>query len=102
MGVVYFCSLFMSSARPRPSNHPLLLLFVVGGVSCADVRHIRDVVTSNKPDMQVSTRPPSSHPPSPHPLHVTSHTPQVIILTTQLLTPAAVVHKVMCVDHLNP
>eukprot|EP00731_Ephydatia_muelleri_P024838 Em0016g1109a len=71
-------SLFMSSARPRPSNHPLLLLFVVGGVSCADVRHIRDVVTSNKPDMQV------------------------IILTTQLLTPAAVVHKVMCVDHLNP
>lgn len=71
-------SLFMSSARPRPSNHPLLLLFVVGGVSCADVRHIRDIVTANKNDMQV------------------------VILTTQLLTPATVVHKVMCLDHLNP
>ena len=88
----------MSSARLRPSNHPLLLIFVVGGVSCADVRHIRDAVTSNKPDMQVTT-------PSPHPF-LSHHTPlchtQVIILTTQLLTPAAVVNKVMCVDHLNP
>lgn len=43
----------MSSARPRPSNHPLLVLFVVGGVTCAEVRQIWDIVASHKSNVQV-------------------------------------------------
>ena len=49
----FSCSLFMSSARPRPSNHPLLVLFVVGGVTCAEVRQIWDIVASHKSNVQV-------------------------------------------------
>lgn len=45
--------LFVSSARPRPSNHPLLLIFVVGGVTCAEVRQIREMLASHKTDVQV-------------------------------------------------
>ena len=47
------CSLFMSSARPRPSHHPLLILFVVGGVTCAEVRQIQDIAASHKTNVRV-------------------------------------------------
>ena len=43
----------MSSARPRPSHHPLLILFVVGGVTCAEVRQIQDIVASHKTNVRV-------------------------------------------------
>lgn len=46
-------SLFVGSAKPRPNQHPLLLLFVVGGVSCSEVRQIREVVASCKTEVEV-------------------------------------------------
>ena len=56
----FYCSLFMSSARPRPNNHPLLLIIVVGGVTCSEVRSIRDTVAGHHSDTQVTTTIPCS------------------------------------------
>ena len=43
----------MSSARPRPQNYPTILLFVVGGVTCNEVRQVREVLTARKTEAQV-------------------------------------------------
>ena len=51
----FVCSLFMSSARPRPSDHPLLVLFVVGGVTCWEVRRLREVLAAHHTKVQVPT-----------------------------------------------
>lgn len=56
--------LFVSSARPRPNQHPVLLLFVVGGVSCSEVRQIREAVLSSRTNIEVvigTTRLVTSH-----------------------------------------
>lgn len=44
----------MSSARPRPQNYPTVMLFVVGGVTCNEVRQVREVLTARKIEAQVS------------------------------------------------
>ena len=40
-------SLFMSSARPRPASNDYILLFVIGGITSAEVRQIRETVTKH-------------------------------------------------------
>ena len=44
----------MSSSKPRPHQHPVLLLFVVGGISCSEVRHIREIIDASRTDVEVS------------------------------------------------
>ena len=57
-------SLFVGAAKPRPNQHPVLLLFVVGGVSCSEVRQVREAVAASKTDVHVvigTTRLVTSH-----------------------------------------
>ncbi|XP_033119522.1 sec1 family domain-containing protein 2-like [Anneissia japonica] len=35
--------LFMNVSKPRPSDHPLLIIYVIGGVTCSEVRAINEV-----------------------------------------------------------
>ena len=44
----------MNVSKPRPSDHPLLIVFVIGGVTSTEVRQIKEVVSSAKPDTQVN------------------------------------------------
>ncbi|XP_050412270.1 sec1 family domain-containing protein 2 [Patella vulgata] len=45
--------LFMNVSKPRPSDHPLLLLYIVGGVTPTEVKHIQDIVHKSKTHIQV-------------------------------------------------
>ncbi|MED6265564.1 Sec1 domain-containing protein 2 [Characodon lateralis] len=40
-------------SRPRPSDNPLLFLFLVGGVTPSELRLIKDTVSKLKPETQV-------------------------------------------------
>ncbi|MEQ2252915.1 Sec1 domain-containing protein 2 [Ilyodon furcidens] len=40
-------------SRPRPSDNPLLFLFLVGGVTPSELRLIKDTVSKLKPGTQV-------------------------------------------------
>ena len=40
-------------SRPHPSDHPLLFLFLVGGVTPSELRLIRDTVSAHRPGAQV-------------------------------------------------
>ncbi|XP_034437772.1 sec1 family domain-containing protein 2 [Hippoglossus hippoglossus] len=46
-------SMFMKVSRPHPSDNPVLLLFVVGGVTPSELRLIKEIVTTHKPGAQV-------------------------------------------------
>lgn len=46
-------SMFMKVSRPRPSDNPLLFLFLVGGVTPSELRLIKDTVATLKPGTQV-------------------------------------------------
>ncbi|KAK3516203.1 hypothetical protein QTP70_005710 [Hemibagrus guttatus] len=45
-------SMFMKVNRPHPSDHPLLFLFMVGGVTASELRLIREVVSTHKTGTQ--------------------------------------------------
>ncbi|ESO85938.1 hypothetical protein LOTGIDRAFT_235701 [Lottia gigantea] len=45
--------LFMTVYKPRPSDHPLLILYIIGGITPTEVKHIQDIVNKTKPDIQV-------------------------------------------------
>ncbi|KAI5090421.1 sec1 family domain-containing protein 2, partial [Silurus meridionalis] len=47
-------SMFMKVNRPHPSDHSLLFLFMVGGVTASELRMIREVVSTHKPGTRVS------------------------------------------------
>lgn len=51
-----YCSMLLTwqVSRPHPSDHPLLILFLVGGVTISEVRVIKDLVSTYKPGCQVS------------------------------------------------
>ena len=50
------CRFFRSvTSKPRPSDHPLLIIFVVGGVTATEAKQIKDVVLSHQPNTEVST-----------------------------------------------
>ncbi|XP_078266579.1 sec1 family domain-containing protein 2 [Rhinoraja longicauda] len=71
-------SMFMKVSRPHPSDHPLLILFLVGGVTISEVRVIKDLVSTYKPGCQV------------------------IVLSTRLLTPLDVTQLIFANDRLHP
>lgn len=70
--------LFRTVAKPRPSDHSLMILFVVGGVTSTEVKQIRDAVNSYKLDTQV------------------------LVGSTCLLTPSEAVHSVLSQNNVNP
>jgi len=47
-------SLFRAVSKPRPGDQPLLIIFVIGGVSSTEVRQVRDVVAAAKTNIQVN------------------------------------------------
>ncbi|KAJ3599892.1 hypothetical protein NHX12_033846, partial [Muraenolepis orangiensis] len=71
-------SMFMKVTRPHPSDHPLLLLFLVGGVTPSELRLVREVAAFHKPDSQV------------------------LVLSTRLLRPTDVAELLLATPRLNP
>ncbi|XP_065770571.1 sec1 family domain-containing protein 2 isoform X1 [Muntiacus reevesi] len=71
-------SMFMKVSRPHPSDHPLLILFVVGGVTVSEAKMIKDLVPSLKPGTQV------------------------IVLSTRLLKPLNIPELLFATDRLHP
>ncbi|KAL9984416.1 hypothetical protein ACROYT_G006704 [Oculina patagonica] len=46
-------SLFMNVSKPRPNDHPLLVLFIVGGITCSEVHQIREALAAYHPNTQL-------------------------------------------------
>ncbi|KAB1282647.1 Sec1 family domain-containing protein 2 [Camelus dromedarius] len=65
-------------SRPHPSDHPLLILFVVGGVTVSEAKMIKDLVSTLKPGTQV------------------------IVLSTRLLKPLNIPELLFATDRLHP
>ncbi|NWV25488.1 SCFD2 protein, partial [Origma solitaria] len=71
-------SMFMKVNRPHPGDHPLLIIFMVGGVSVSEVKMVKDLVATRKPGTQV------------------------IVLSSVLLTPHSAIELLFAPDHLQP
>ncbi|NWX14794.1 SCFD2 protein, partial [Aegotheles bennettii] len=71
-------SMFMKVNRPHPGDHPLLIIFMVGGVTVSEVKMVKDLVATRKPGTQV------------------------IMLSSALLTPHSAVELLFATDHLQP
>ncbi|NWS29045.1 SCFD2 protein, partial [Polioptila caerulea] len=71
-------SMFMKVNRPHPGDHPLLIIFMVGGVSVSEVKMVKDLVATRKPGTQV------------------------IVLSSVLLTPHSAVELLFAPDRLQP
>ncbi|XP_051511424.1 sec1 family domain-containing protein 2-like [Myxocyprinus asiaticus] len=71
-------SMFMKVNRPHPSDHPLLFLFLVGGVTPSELRLIREVVSTHKSGTQV------------------------LVMSTRLLRPSDVPRFLFNTDRLKP
>ena len=44
----------MNVSKPRPNDHPLLVLYIVGGITCSEVHQIRETLAAYHPNTQVS------------------------------------------------
>ncbi|XP_006868127.1 PREDICTED: sec1 family domain-containing protein 2 [Chrysochloris asiatica] len=71
-------SMFMKVSRPHPSDHPLLILFMVGGITVSEAKLVKDLVPSLKPGTQV------------------------IVLSTRLLKPLNIPELLFATDRLHP
>nr|XP_056711395.1 sec1 family domain-containing protein 2 [Euleptes europaea] len=71
-------SMFMKVSRPHPGDHPLLIIFMVGGVTVSEVKMVKDVLSAHKPGAQV------------------------IVLSSTLLTPLGILELIFTTDHLQP
>lgn len=69
--------LFRGVSKPRPSDNPFMILFIIGGVNCTEIKHIHDVVNQSKTGTQV------------------------IVGSTRLLTPQDTVKSVLCQNNVN-
>ncbi|XP_028932387.1 sec1 family domain-containing protein 2 [Ornithorhynchus anatinus] len=71
-------SMFMKVNRPHPADYPLLILFVIGGVTVAEAKMVKDLVSALKPGTQV------------------------LVLSTRLLDPRSVPELLFATDPLPP
>lgn len=71
-------SMFMKVSRPHPSDHPLLILFMVGGVTASEVRMVKDLISAQKPNFQV------------------------IVMSTKLLKPVDIPEMLFAAERLHP
>ncbi|NXG26811.1 SCFD2 protein, partial [Dromaius novaehollandiae] len=46
-------SMFMKVIRPHPGDHPLLIIYMIGGVTVSEVKMVKDMVATRKPGTQV-------------------------------------------------
>ncbi|KAK2189953.1 hypothetical protein NP493_92g01011 [Ridgeia piscesae] len=69
---------FMNVSKPRPSDHPVLIVFVIGGVTVTEARQIQEVVSATKSNMQV------------------------LVGSTSIVTPPDLLHMTLAQNHLNP
>lgn len=46
-------SFILQVNRPHPGDHPLLIIFMVGGVTVSEVKMVKDLVATRKPGTQV-------------------------------------------------
>lgn len=53
MFVNFLLRFFMNVAKPRPDNHPLLVLFVVGGITWYEIKSIQESLEKYKPSQKV-------------------------------------------------
>ncbi|CAB1332093.1 unnamed protein product, partial [Coregonus sp. 'balchen'] len=83
-------------SRPHPSDHSLLFLFLVGGVTPSELRLIREVVSAHKPGTQ-----PLASLTRPVCLSVCSFS-QVLVLSTRLLRPTDVPELLFTTQRLVP
>uniref|UniRef100_A0A8C4SGY3 Si:ch73-249k16.4 n=1 Tax=Erpetoichthys calabaricus TaxID=27687 RepID=A0A8C4SGY3_ERPCA len=72
-------SMFMKVSRPHPSDHPVLILFVVGGVTPSEGQHIKDIIPDSLDPLQF-----------------------VVVLTTRLLRPTDIPELLFATDRLHP
>eukprot|EP00112_Aurelia_sp_Birch-Aquarium-sp1_P013412 Seg2846.1 transcript_id=Seg2846.1/GoldUCD/mRNA.D3Y31 product="Sec1 family domain-containing protein 2" protein_id=Seg2846.1/GoldUCD/D3Y31 len=68
--------LFMNVSKPRPDDHNLLYLFVIGGITFNEVKQIRETVQHLKPSAQV------------------------VIGSTRIVTPTDILEQVLCSENL--
>ncbi|XP_040527488.1 sec1 family domain-containing protein 2 isoform X1 [Gallus gallus] len=68
-------SMFMKVNRSHPGDHPLLIIFMVGGVTVSEVKMVKDLVATRKPSTQV------------------------IVLSSTLLTPQGAIEQLFAADH---
>nr|XP_010295896.1 PREDICTED: sec1 family domain-containing protein 2 [Balearica regulorum gibbericeps] len=70
-------SMFMKVNRPHPGDHPLLIIFMVGGVTVSEVKMVKDLVATRKPGTQV------------------------MVLSSALLTPCSAIELLFATDRLQ-
>uniref|UniRef100_A0A6J0TM03 Sec1 family domain-containing protein 2 n=1 Tax=Pogona vitticeps TaxID=103695 RepID=A0A6J0TM03_9SAUR len=71
-------SMFMKVSRPHPSDHSLVIIVMIGGVTVSEAKIVKDLVVTYKPGAQV------------------------IVLSTTLLTPYNILELLFATDHLHP
>uniref|UniRef100_A0A8C4JVI9 Sec1 family domain containing 2 n=1 Tax=Dromaius novaehollandiae TaxID=8790 RepID=A0A8C4JVI9_DRONO len=71
-------SMFMKVIRPHPGDHPLLIIYMIGGVTVSEVKMVKDMVATRKPGTQV------------------------LVLSSALLTPLSAIELLFAAEHLQP
>ncbi|KAJ7326698.1 hypothetical protein JRQ81_016457, partial [Phrynocephalus forsythii] len=71
-------SMFMKVSRPHPSDHSLVIIVMLGGVTVSEAKMVKDLVVASKPGVQV------------------------IVLSTTLVTPYNILELLFATDHLHP
>ncbi|XP_033643614.1 sec1 family domain-containing protein 2-like [Asterias rubens] len=69
---------FVNVSKPRPSDHPLLIFFVLGGVTCSEFKMIKETVAAHSPNTQV------------------------VVGSTCVLKPTDVLNLLLCQNNLQP
>ncbi|GAB1598350.1 sec1 family domain-containing protein 2-like [Argonauta hians] len=70
--------LFMNISKPRPSDHPLLIIYVIGGITTTEVKQVKDMLSSLKTDTKI------------------------LFGSTQLVNPLSLAMSVLCENRMNP
>ncbi|KAM6150403.1 sec1 family domain-containing protein 2 isoform 1-T1 [Erethizon dorsatum] len=71
-------SRFMKVSRPHPRDHPILMFFMLGGITVSEAKMVKDLAASLKPGTQV------------------------IVLSTRLLKPLNIPELLFATDRLHP
>ena len=49
----FYCSLFVNVRKPRPSDNPIIILYVCGGIRPDEVKLVRDLCRQKSPSHKV-------------------------------------------------
>ena len=45
----------MNVSKPRPTDHPLLIVFVIGGVTATELKQVKETLAASTSKVQVRT-----------------------------------------------